>query len=56
MKKDNRLEKLRAQIDTIDDQILAELNHRADIVKRIGRVKACLLYTSFVFGAIGTAA
>jgi chorismate mutase/prephenate dehydratase len=40
MKKDNRLEKLRAQIDTIDDQILAELNHRADIVKRIGRVKA----------------
>ncbi|MBK8575804.1 MAG: prephenate dehydratase [Elusimicrobia bacterium] len=38
--KDKRLEALRAQVDKIDDQILAELNDRAEIVRRIGRVKA----------------
>lgn len=40
MKIDKRLEKLRAQVDQIDDQILAGLNGRAEIVKRIGRIKA----------------
>jgi chorismate mutase/prephenate dehydratase len=40
MKIDKRLEQLRAQVDKIDDRILAELNDRAGIVRRIGRVKA----------------
>jgi chorismate mutase/prephenate dehydratase len=40
MKKDKRLDLLRAQVDRIDDHILTDLNNRAEVVKRIGRVKA----------------
>lgn len=40
MIKDNRLDQLRSRVDKIDDQLLAALNARAEIVRRIGRVKA----------------
>jgi chorismate mutase/prephenate dehydratase len=40
MKKDKRLERLRAEIDSVDDTLLAALNQRAEIVRKIGRVKA----------------
>ncbi len=37
---DKRLEKLRTDVDKIDDQLLRALNERAKIVQKIGRVKA----------------
>jgi chorismate mutase/prephenate dehydratase len=39
-KPDKRLDQLRLNVDRLDDQILDVLNERAEIVKKIGRVKA----------------